>query len=252
MLLHLSDVHFGTERPECIEAIQKFCQIHHPEAVVISGDLTQRARFKQFLECRQFLDQLNIPYFTVPGNHDIPLYHVWHRVFSPFALYQLFLGSLESTLMTENFYLIGVNTIRRRAHTKGHVSLQQIQEVNEKLEQAPQNKLKIIVSHQPFYTAVKDRHENDCPDLAQMAIEIWGKSGLFALLHGHLHHVAVFDLNQIYHLNLQHPIYEVHAGTATSKRLYRGTPNSFNTILADGKIEHYLFDESIKDFVKAK
>lgn len=249
MLLHLSDVHFGTERPVCLEAIQRFCNRFKPEVIAISGDLTQRARLPQFIACKMYFEQLGIPYFVVPGNHDIPLYHVWDRFFSPFALYQLFFGSLENTLMTEHFYLIGVNTIRRRSHTKGHLSLQQIHEVNEKLIHAPKDKLKIVVSHQPFYTAVKDRHENDCPDLAKLAVQYWGESGLFGLLHGHLHHVAVFDLNQEYQLHLDHPIFEIHAGTATSSRLYRDTPNSFNVLLNDGTIQHYLFDESSKDFV---
>ena len=73
MILHLSDLHFGTERPECLKAIQQFCQSHPLEAVVVSGDLTQRARFGQFFDCKKFLDQLNTPYMVIPGNHDIPL-----------------------------------------------------------------------------------------------------------------------------------------------------------------------------------
>ena len=48
MILHLSDLHFGTERPECLEAIQQFCRDHALEAVVVSGDLTQRARLGSF------------------------------------------------------------------------------------------------------------------------------------------------------------------------------------------------------------
>ena len=90
MLLHLSDLHFGTERAGCIQAIQQFCQQYRPEAIVVSGDLTQRARFKQFYHCRQFLDSLHIPYLVVPGNHDIPLYHVWNRFFYPIVRYQSF------------------------------------------------------------------------------------------------------------------------------------------------------------------
>ena len=84
MLLHLSDLHFGTEREVCIEAIHHFCQQYRPEVVVVSGDLTQRARYQQFYACVQFLNSLSIPYLVVPGNHDIPLYHVWNRFFSPF------------------------------------------------------------------------------------------------------------------------------------------------------------------------
>lgn len=250
MLLHLSDVHFGTERPVCISAIKKFCLKNTPEVVVVSGDLTQRARLKQFFACKEFLESLHVPYFVVPGNHDIPLYHLWDRYFSPFALYQLFFGSLEKTLETEHFYLIGVNSIRRRSHTKGHISVQQIYEVDQKLQSAPSNKLKIIVSHQPFFTKIEDRHENDCPALAKMAVEQWADHDVYALLHGHLHNVAVYDLKEEFHLNVEHPIYDVHAGTATSNRIYRETPNSFNVILNNGEFQHYYFDESTRDFVK--
>ncbi|MDQ9019678.1 metallophosphoesterase [Acinetobacter sichuanensis] len=252
MLLHLSDLHFGTERQECIQAIQTFCQEQRPEVVVVSGDLTQRAKFKEFLACRQFLDGLKIPYFVVPGNHDIPLYQLWNRVFSPFGLYQLFFGSLENTLVTEHFYLIGMNSIRRRYHTRGHISLEQIQHVDEILQKAPQNKLKIIVSHQPFYTSNENHHLKDCPSLGKFAIKEWGQHQLYVLLHGHLHLVAVYDLNREFELDLQQPVYEVHAGTAISKRLHKNMPNSFNVIHCDGSFEHYFFDEMGQVFVPKK
>ncbi|WP_296281685.1 metallophosphoesterase [uncultured Acinetobacter sp.] len=249
MLLHLSDLHFGTERQECIKAIQKFCLEQQPEIVVVSGDLTQRAKFKEFLACRQFLDSLKIPYFVVPGNHDIPLYHVWKRVFQPFGLYQLFFGSLENTLKTENYYLIGMNTIRRRYHTRGHISLAQIQKVNQLLSNAPTDQLKIIVSHQPFYISNENHHLKDCPALGKFAIKEWGQHQLYALLHGHLHLVDVYDLNQEFALNLKHPVYEVHAGTAVSKRLHKNIPNSFNVIHKDGRFEHYFFNEQLQEFI---
>ena len=249
MLLHLSDLHFGTERLECIRAIQKFCVEQQPEVVVVSGDLTQRAKFREFLACKQFLESLKTPYFVVPGNHDIPLYHLWKRAFQPFGLYQLFFGSLENTFATQHFYLIGMNSIRRRYHTRGSISLAQIQKVDQQLMQAPANKLKIIVSHQPFYTDNENHHLKDCPALGQFAIREWGQHQLYALLHGHLHLVAVYDLNQEFALNLQHPVYEVHAGTATSKRLHKNTPNSFNVIRNDGSFQHYFFDEQQQDFI---
>ena len=249
MLLHLSDLHFGTERPECIRAIQKFCIEQQPEVVVVSGDLTQRAKFREFLACKQFLESLKIPYFVVPGNHDIPLYHLWNRAFRPFGLYQLFFGSLENTLVTQHFYLIGMNSIRRRYHTRGSISLEQIQKVDQQLMQAPANKLKIIVSHQPFYTAKENHHLKDCPALGQFAIQEWGEHQLYALLHGHLHLVAVYDLNQEFELNLSQAVYEVHAGTAISSRLHKNIPNSFNVISSDGSFQHYFFDEQQQDFI---
>lgn len=250
MLLHLSDLHFGTERDGPIEAIRHFCQQHKPEVIVISGDLTQRARFREFYACKKYLDSLAIPYFVVPGNHDIPLYHLWKRVFQPFGYYQLFFGALEQNLETEHFYLIGLNTVRPRYHTKGMVSERQIKQIDQVLLHAPKNKLKIIVSHQPFYTSHLDHHHiKDCPLLAQPALEQWGQHDLFALLHGHLHVTAAYNLNEKYQLGLTHPVYEVHAGTATSHRHYKKITNSFNVIHNSGEIQFYFYDEKRKQFI---
>ena len=250
MLLHLSDLHFGTERPACLTAIQEFCREQQPELVVVSGDLTQRARYREFFHCKQFLDSLNCPYIVVPGNHDIPLYHVWDRIFNPFTRYQLFFGNMEMTLETEHFYVIGVNSIRRRYHTRGHISLEQIQQIDQILKQAPADKIKIIAAHQPFYTPPDDPHGiKDCPLLGRMALEVWSQSGLKALLHGHLHQSAVFDLNSLYHLGAGHPVLDIHAGTATSYRLHHALSNSFNVIDTQADVRHYQFSLQDLEFV---
>lgn len=250
MLIHLSDLHFGKTRQDCLDAIQRFCQQHQPEVVVISGDLTQRARFREFYACKQFLQSLGVPYFVVPGNHDIPLYHVIHRIFRPFHYYQLFFGALEQSLETQHFHLIGVNTIRPRYHTKAEISEQQVALVQQQLQQSPQDKLTLLVSHQPFYTAHGDHHHQaDCPALAEYALKQWAEHGLNFLLHGHLHVSAVYDLNQQYQLGREQAIYEVHAGTSCSHRLYKKIPNSFNVIHPNGEVQHYDFDETLQEFV---
>ena len=250
MILHLSDLHFGTEKPECLRAIEQFCKEQQPEAVVVSGDITQRARLMQFVNCKHFLDGLNIPYLVVPGNHDIPLYNVWNRFVSPFRFYQFFFKELEPTLETEHFFIIGVNSVRPRYHTKGHISLEQIQRTDDLLKQAPADKLKLVVLHQPFYTSPGDPHGmEDSPVLAKVALNQWGKSGLNGLLHGHLHKSAVYNLTEVLALDCDHNIYDIHAGTATSHRLYKNLPNGFNVILNDGQVEFYTFDKLSKRFV---
>ena len=249
MLVHLSDLHFGTEQPECIRALGDFCALHQPELIVVSGDLTQRARFQQFYACKQFLESLKRPYLVVPGNHDIPLFHLWNRFISPFARYQLFFGNMETTLETEHFMIVGVNSIRRRYHTRGHISLAQIAEVDQLLKQAPQQKLKYVVAHQPFYIPPQEKEAlKDCPVLGRMALQTWAKNGLNGLLHGHLHQVARYDLNQIYQLGCDHPIWEIHAGTATSHRLHHGLANSFNTLDMHGNMQAYVFDMASQQF----
>lgn len=249
MLLHLSDLHFGTEKIACLNAIRQFCRQHAVEVIAVSGDLTQRATIQQFQDCKAFLDSLKIPYLVVPGNHDLPLYHIWHRMFQPFSRYEAFFGQPEQILETEHFYLVGVNSIRRRHHTKGRLSKKQILCIDTKLAQASSKKLKIVVVHQPFYVPVeRPRDVSDCPNLAKKALKRWGKQGLFGLLHGHFHQSGIYDLNKAYQLNLNHAILDIHAGTASSWRLHHGEANGFNVVKDDGSVEHYLFDEKHKKF----
>ncbi|HPK02011.1 MAG TPA: metallophosphoesterase, partial [Candidatus Sumerlaeota bacterium] len=42
--------------------------------VVLSGDITQRARRAQFRAARTFVDRLAAPVLAIPGNHDLPLF----------------------------------------------------------------------------------------------------------------------------------------------------------------------------------
>lgn len=252
MLVHLSDLHFGAEKQECLLAIEQFCEKHPVEIIAVSGDLTQRARRNQFLNCKTFLDGLNIPYLVVPGNHDIPLYYIWNRIFKPFSGYCSFFGKTENILETANFYLIGVNSIRPRYHTKGFISLAQLNDVSEKLKYAPENKLKLIVVHQPFYVAQDKGHGyKDCPKYAQTALEQWCKYDLFGLLHGHLHLTGIYDLTKIYRLDAC-SIFDIHSGTSTSWRLRQQEPNGFNVIFKNGCIEHYVFDEENSEFILRK
>lgn len=250
MLLHLSDLHFGTEKSACLRAIQSFCKKIKPELVAVSGDLTQRATNSQFSDCKQFLESLEIPYIVIPGNHDIPLFHLAERFIKPFHRYEYFFGATEKILETQHFFVIGLNTIRAKYHTKGSISMMQVERVSQVLEQAPRHKNKIILAHQPFYTDPENSHgRSDCPREVKKALETWSKHGLNAVLHGHLHHVAVYDLNQLFQLQCSHPIWDVHAGTATSYRLHDHIPNSFNLIDTDLNVSRFYFDENLQQFL---
>ena len=84
MLLHLSDPHFGTERPQVVEALVRFARAQQPQVVVLSGDVTQRARRSQFRAARVFVDRLGAAnVLAIPGNHDIPLFQLLARAMWP-------------------------------------------------------------------------------------------------------------------------------------------------------------------------
>jgi 3',5'-cyclic AMP phosphodiesterase CpdA len=74
VLLQISDTHFGTEQPPVVEALGALATQQRPEIVVLSGDITQRARPAQFRAAKAFVDRLGAPVLAIPGNHDIPLF----------------------------------------------------------------------------------------------------------------------------------------------------------------------------------
>ena len=55
VVLHVSDPHFGTEVPEVVEALARLAGQLRPDLVVLSGDITQRARAAQFQAARAFI-----------------------------------------------------------------------------------------------------------------------------------------------------------------------------------------------------
>src|SRR5258706_15051509 len=91
-LVHLSDIHFGRVDQAIINPlIQTICDLN-PAVVAVSGDLTQRARAREFKDARAFLDALPRPQIVVPGNHDIPLHNVFLRFARPLDKYRRYIS----------------------------------------------------------------------------------------------------------------------------------------------------------------
>ena len=65
VVLHLSDTHFGTEQPAVVEALVALAARQRPDLVILSGDITQRARTAQFRAARAFVDRLGAPVLAV-------------------------------------------------------------------------------------------------------------------------------------------------------------------------------------------
>ena len=85
-LLQVSDPHFGTVQPKVMQALEAFADAQRPDVLVLSGDITQRANISQFAQARAFCDRLAIPQMlSLPGNHDVPLFNLYQRLFQPYA-----------------------------------------------------------------------------------------------------------------------------------------------------------------------
>ncbi len=228
VLLQISDPHFGTEQPRVVEALVTLARQQRPDRVVLSGDITQRARPAQFRAARAFMDRLGAPFLAIPGNHDLPLLDVWTRLRHPYARHCAAFGAeLEPFYCSPDLMVACVNTTRAWQHKNGAVSAQQIDRVAHLLAHATPEQLRVIVVHQP----VAVTRAEDAPNLLRghaTALHRWAAAGADLVMGGHIHLPYVLALQTLH--GLARPLWAVQAGTAVSSRVPAGVPNSVNLL----------------------
>ena len=226
-LVHLSDLHFGRVDYSVLEPLVATVWEIKPEVVVISGDLTQRARSQQFKDAREFLDRLPSPQIIVPGNHDVPMHNVYKRFAQPLDKYKRYItDDLAPFYSDEEVAVLGLNTARSLTIKDGRINEEQIATINKRLCAFPAEVTKIIVTHHPF--DLPEGHNDDLVGRAQLAMEAIARCGADVLLAGHLHISHTGESSARYKI-AGHSALVVSAGTATSTR-GRGETNSFNVL----------------------
>ena len=129
-VFHVSDLHFGWPAvPEQIDAIEQIIHESRFDVVVISGDLTQRARSGEFQRAAAFIrDARKVSrVIAVPGNHDVkwwraPLgfgrgehqasHKVWGTVVFLVVMFVVFTALLPNTFPTYNNLIAVVRDTR--------------------------------------------------------------------------------------------------------------------------------------------
>lgn len=228
LLLQLSDPHFGTERPEVCAALRRLAQAERPRLLLLSGDLTQRARPAQFAAARAFADSLGIARQVVlPGNHDLPLFHLPLRLFAPYARYHRAFGTAHDSLTDlDGLRLIGLDSTRRWRHSDGELSATQIAQTVQHLQNAPSGALRVVALHHPLAVNRATEKHNRVRGHRE-AIVRWREAGADLVLGGHIHLPSVRRLT-----DRGRTLWAVQAGTAVSHRTRRDAGNSVNLIRA--------------------
>ena len=234
LLLQISDPHFGSERLPVVDALLRLAHAQAPSLVVLSGDITQRARRGQFRAARAFVDRLGVATtLAIPGNHDIPLFNMAARLFSPYANYcREFGAELEPVFESDQLLVIGVNTTRFYRHKDGEVSAAQIERVAQRLKRATDTQLRIVVTHQPV-AVTRAQEETNLLHGHVDAIRSWTLAGADLILGGHIHLPFVLALHQRF-ADLPRKVWAIQAGTAVSSRIRHEAGNSVNLIRYPG------------------
>jgi 3',5'-cyclic AMP phosphodiesterase CpdA len=229
-IAHLSDLHFGAVDAAVVEAAVTAVHTTRPDLVVVSGDLTQRARSAQFRAARAFLDRLPKPQIVVPGNHDVPLWNVLARGWMPLVKYRRIVGEdLTPFYADDEIAVLGLNTARSFTIKDGRLNREQLAAARTAFAKAGPDAAKIVVTHHPF-DQPEAESADDIVGRARLAIEAFTALDIDLILSGHLH------LARSGPSTTRYPgsgTLLVQAGTATSFRR-RGEVNSLNLI----EVEH--------------
>ena len=247
-LLHVSDLHFGGLADiQQVEALEKMIPDLRPDAVVLSGDLSQRARHGEFQRARAFVSVAThtAPVHLIPGNHDVqwwtgPLvpfatrsrYEKYTRYFGEDLRPTLTLpGAIIASALTSHGVAWGSLTFQPRdLAVKGHLPKAEIERVRQLFAAASPDQARVLVVHHNVLRGEISR---------RMGLARWRQaqrriaaSGAEVVLCGHDHQEGA-EL-------LAGRVVVSTAGTLC-RRTRGGRPSSFNFVTIEPSAVHITF-----------
>ena len=229
-IAHLSDPHFGTVPEGLADRMVGCLRKLAPDVVVVSGDLTQRARAGQFAEARDFLAKLPGQVLVFPGNHDAPLWNLPLRLADPWRNWRRGLGlPLEGRVVLGDVVIVGINSANPRVWKDGLIRPAQLSALEQAFAGAGR---RVLALHHPPEPPV-----GEPPSLAgaQALVSACERLGVEMVLSGHLH------FTQVAPLTASRGILALQAGTCLSSRT-RNDGNAFTLVdlMAGGaSVGHY-------------
>lgn len=244
-LLHISDVHFGVEDQRALDAFAAEVERVQPTAIICTGDLTQRAKHKQYATAREWFGQFDAPVMLAVGNHDMPYYNPFERWREPYKRYEALEAAVCREIELAHAVIVPFDTnVRvqlRWPWSDGVVRQRKLDATLARLEELQDDpRLKIVACHHPLLPA-RDGAKNPTirGDLAFAAL---AEAGAEAVMSGHVH--VPFDLTRS---RGNRAMRMIGAGTLSTR--LRGAMPSWNLVtIAEGNIDvevHYPLGEDL-------
>lgn len=232
-IAHISDLHFGAADEQALQSLQEALAELSPTATVLTGDVTQAGRRREFISAADYLAGIDTPLMVLPGNHDVPVYSLHMRFAAPWRRFRQILNAdTDSVMNLPDALIIGLNSARRagvsRDWSLGRLSVSQIASAEARLREATDGTLRIVALHHPI-EAGEGRAGRAVVARSETALRTFLHAGADVILTGHAH-----ISNASIRKNNHDSMVIIAAGTASSTR-QRGEAPSFNMLTGNRK-----------------
>ncbi len=236
-LFHASDLHFGAEDTAALDWFAAAVTAERPDAVIITGDLTMRARSREFAAATAWLLALPAPVTVEIGNHDMPYFNPIERLTAPYKRY----GKMEK-LVERPIDLPGLSIVPLRTTSRAQLRLnwsdgivrpRALARTIRTIDAGPRAAVTLIAAHHPLMESLPGGRTLTRGGTA--ALDALIRAGATAVLSGHVH--DPFDL--VHHSGAG-SIRMIGAGTLSER--VRATRPSFNqlSLAGDGTLDVML------------
>ena len=248
-IAHVSDIHCGPHfLPDVAARLTEALAAVKPDVLVVTGDLTQRARPEEFRAAADFLANFDsVPRLVVPGNHDIPLYRIWERLLKPRANYEEFAAPYPSVFHNAHVSIVGVDsTAPFHALVNGRVNSTELLACEQEFENADNGQWRVVALHHHLLPPPGYQRKRPMPK-ARRLLDTMQSLGVQIVLNGHLHRAHIGNTLDIHPgSSRDHGMVVIQCGTSTSRRGrgYEREKNSFNLIelqTDDLTVEHWMY-----------
>ena len=229
LIFHLSDIHFGLENNRALDWVQNEITRLRPDAVAITGDLTMRARSREFAAATRWINALEAPVTVDVGNHDLPYFNPIERFVNPYRRFHGMAEKVEREIDLPGLAIIPLRTTARAQPrfnwSKGWVSSAALEKCLLAIDRLAPGTQALVTVHHPLRevgTAGTALTRHGSKALAELA-----KRPVAAVLSGHVH--DPFDILE----DTSHGAVRM-IGAGTLSQRTRSTPPSFNEITWDG------------------
>lgn len=228
-LFHISDLHFGLEDRRALDWVAQAVHDERPDGVIVTGDLTMRARPREFAAAARWIAALDVPVQIDPGNHDLPYVNLIERFTDPYRRFRALEAATRRPLLLDRLAIVRLPTTAaaqwRLNWSKGIVRSRALDQVLAELDAIAIERQVLVTCHHPLVEAGTQGHA--LTRGGNRALVALARRGVLAVLSGHVH--DAFDLIR------QTPggaVRMIGAGTL-SQRL-RATPPTFNDLSLSG------------------